>query len=81
VRGDEGPAAPDISNDAGEVKARGESPSPSPLPRERAPESDAEKEAPPPQTPQPGEAVKRPLTRAERLWRTPLHVLMKERGY
>lgn len=23
----------------------------------------------------------RPLTRAERLWRTPLHVLMKERGF
>ena len=23
----------------------------------------------------------RPLTRAERMWRTPLHVLMKERGY
>jgi KaiC/GvpD/RAD55 family RecA-like ATPase len=60
ARGDEGPAAPDISNDAGEIKARGESPSPSPLPRERVPERTTERRAPETQTPQSGEAVKRP---------------------
>jgi hypothetical protein len=37
------------------------------------------REPPAPQTHQPREAVKH-LTRAERLWRTPLQVLMKERG-
>jgi hypothetical protein len=81
-RGDEGPAAADVSADAGETGAGGEAGrSPNPLPRERAPEGEAAPQAPPPQTPQPGEAVKhRPLTRAERLWRTPLHQLMKERG-
>jgi hypothetical protein len=41
----------------------------------------SERAAPQPQTAQTGEAVKRPLTRAERLWRTPLHRLMKERGF
>jgi hypothetical protein len=81
-RGDEGPAAADVSADAGETGAGGETgPSPSPLPRERVPEGEAGPQALPAQTPQPGEAVKRPLTRAERLWRTPLHQLMKERGF
>ena len=72
----EGPAVLEI----GSVSSCGESPSPNPLPRERAPEGDAAPPAPPLQTPQPREAVKQP-TRAERLWRTPLHELMKGRGF
>ena len=53
-----------------------------PLPAgERTSEGDAETEAPPLQTLQPGEAVKRPLTRAHRQWRTPLLQLMKAHGF
>ena len=55
-------------------------PSSYPLPTERVPEGEAERKAPP-QTPQPGETVKQPLTRAERQWRTPLRQLMKARGF
>jgi hypothetical protein len=79
-RGDEGPAVPAVP-DVGQTDSGGETaPSPNPLPRGRAPEGEAAPQAPPPQTPQPGEAVKRPLTRAERLWRMPLEQLMRERG-
>jgi putative DNA primase/helicase len=74
-REDEGPAAPEV----GEDRARGESPSPNPLPRKRAPEVTAAREPPPPQTPQPREAVKH-LTRAQRLWRMPMEQLLRERG-
>jgi hypothetical protein len=81
VQGDEGPAVPATGAAAGDSSAGGNSPSSSPLPRERVPDAAAAPEALPPQTPQTREAVKRPLTRAERLWRTPLHVLMKERGF
>jgi hypothetical protein len=82
VREDEGPAVPAIGTGAGETDSRGETgPSPSPLPRGRAPESDAVLPALAPQTARNGEAVKRPPTRTERMWRTPLHVLMKERGF
>ena len=48
---------------------------------ERTSEGEAEREAPDLQTHKTGEAVKQPLTRAQRLWRTPLDQLMKERGF
>jgi hypothetical protein len=74
---DEGAAVPAIGTDAGKTDPRGETgPSPYPLPRERVPESDAALAS---QTARSGEAVKQRM-RAERMWRTPLHVLMKERG-
>ena len=47
--------------------------------RHPLPQGERIEKAPPPQTSQPREAVKH-LTRAERLWRTPLDALMKERG-
>jgi KaiC/GvpD/RAD55 family RecA-like ATPase len=83
----EGPARDSMREDEGlavlamgEGDAGGETgPSPSPLPRERVPE--AAGAAREPQTAQTGETVKRPRTRAERMWHTPLHQLMKERGF
>jgi hypothetical protein len=77
---DEGPAVADVSADIAETDSCGEvGPSPYPLPRERVPAGDAERAET--QTPQPGETVKQPLTRAEREWRTPLRQLMKARGF
>jgi hypothetical protein len=81
AREDEGLAVAEAGADAGETDTGGKTgPSPYPLPRERVPEAEPATTAPHPQTARTGEAVKQ-RTRAERMWRTPLHELMKERGY